>query len=281
MKLIIHYQFSLEHRKFLRKSFLIMKLLVFFLAINCLQLCAEGYGQKITLSVQNAPVQQVFKQIEKQSDYSFIYAREQVAKMNPVNVNVVQADLITVLNLVFKQQGFTYTISGNNIVIKEKVFFAINKIDYHAPLSYDVSGKITDADGTPLAGATIKLEGSKTTAVADQNGSFTLPSKAINGILEISFVGYETMEITFSQGKNLAVVLKRNETKAEEVVVVGYGTQKKATLSGSVSTVKGNDIASVPVANVTNMLAGRVPGLIAYSNSSEPGNDKANLLIRG
>ena len=131
MNLFIACQFPPGRREFLIKSFLIMKLSAFFLILSCLQVRANSYGQKITISVKNTPVQQVFKEIEKQSDYSFIYAEEQVAKMGPVNLNLVKTDLTIVLNLVFKNQQFTYTISGNTISVMGRPSFLINDASFN------------------------------------------------------------------------------------------------------------------------------------------------------
>jgi TonB-dependent starch-binding outer membrane protein SusC len=281
MQLIICPNFRPKRRKLLVKSFLIMKLSVFFLILSCLQVCAKGYGQKITLSVINTPAEKVFKEIEKQSSYSFIYAKEQAAKMNAVDLNVVNTDLTTVLNSIFKYQNFTYTISGNNIVVKEKPLSQVNDRLALPTVLVDVSGQVKDADGKPLAGATVKIKGSDKSAIADQNGKFNLSTEENSGILEISYVGFESREVAFSKEKFVAVSLKRKDTKVDEIVIVGYGSQKKINLTGAVNTIKGEEIQKSSSVNVTNALAGRSPGVIATSYSGDPGNDNSAILIRG
>ena len=281
MNLFIACQFPPGRREFLIKSFLIMKLSAFFLILSCFQVRANSYGQKITISVKNTPVQQVFKEIEKQSDYSFIYAEEQVAKMGPVNLNLVKTDLTIVLNLVFKNQQFTYTISGNTISVMGRPSFLINDVSYPTNPSFDIGGKITDADGNPLGGATVNLKGSKIATTSDQNGKFNLSSATSSGILEISFVGYETREIAFSQGSVVTVSLKRKETIADDIVVVGYGTQKRASITGSIASIKGETLVKNPASNISQSLEGRIPGLIVNLRTGESGLDNSEILIRG
>lgn len=281
MQLITCHQFPPEWRKSLIKYFLIMKLLVFFLIIGCLQVSAKGYGQKLTLSFTNSPVEKVFREIEKQSSYGFIYAREQTAKMNFVKLNVVDVDLTTALDSIFKYQRFTYTISGNNIVIKEKITSSQDQLLNQVSLLYDVSGQIKDAEGKPLAGATVKLKNSNVSVIADQNGDFTIKSKASNGVLVVSFVGFETKEIVFSKEGYVAISLSRSDGKIDEIVIVGYGSQKKINLTGAVNSIKSDEIQKSSSVNVTNALAGRLPGVIATSYSGDPGNDNSAILIRG
>jgi TonB-dependent starch-binding outer membrane protein SusC len=281
MQLTIRFQFSPGGRKSLIKSYLIMKLSAFLLIFGCLQVQAKGYGQKITLSVTNTPVEKVFREIEKQSSYSFIYAREQAAKMNRINLDVVDVDLTIVLNSIFKYQKFTYTISGSNIVVKERILSVVNELPDQPSPVFDISGQIKDADGKPLAGATVKLKNSEVSVIADQDGQFSLKSDATSGILVISYVGFETREVAFKKEGFLAVSLNRKEAKVEEVVVIGYGSQKKINLTGAVNTIKGEEIQKSSSVNVTNALAGRSPGVIATSYSGDPGNDNSAILIRG
>src|ERR1700716_3886317 len=113
-------QFSLHRRKSLIKPFLVMKLSAILMIIGCLHAGARGLSQNISLSVKNAPIEKVFREIEKQTGYGFIYAKEQLTKMKPVDVNVTNTGMVTVLNIIFKNQPYTYAISGNNIAILEK-----------------------------------------------------------------------------------------------------------------------------------------------------------------
>jgi TonB-linked SusC/RagA family outer membrane protein len=143
-----------------------------------------------------------------------------------------------------------------------------------------VTGVITDAGGESVTGATVSENGVSNATITDVNGNFTLSVRR-DAVLRITYVGYETQEVRAVFGKPLAIVLEEATEMLEEVVVVAYGVQKKATLSGSVTSIKGGDIIKAPVMNVSNSLAGRMPGVVVISNNSEPGYDGATLRIRG
>lgn len=143
-----------------------------------------------------------------------------------------------------------------------------------------LTGKISDAQGEPIIGASIIVKGTTNGTITDFNGNFTLNAPA-HAVLVVSYIGYKTQEIPVDGRKNLDIVLKEDTEVLDEVVVVGYGTQKKATLTGSVSQVGGDELKKVAAANLTNTLAGKTAGIIANTRSGEPGEDNADILIRG
>ncbi len=145
----------------------------------------------------------------------------------------------------------------------------------------NVQGRIVDArTNEPLIGVTVVETGTTRGSVTDADGNFTL-SVGPNAKLTVSYVGYKNLQVTVKGQKNLVLALEENTELLDEVVVVGYGVQKKATLSGAVTSVKGDEIAKSPVTNVSNNLAGRLPGVVAISNTAEPGYDGATIRIRG
>lgn len=264
------------------KKLIIMKVMTLFLMVVFLQASAGTYSQNMTISLKNVTIQKVFKEIQKQSDYLFFYNEKLMKYAKKITIDVKNGSIQTILQLCFKDQPFTYAIDDKQIIIKAREVVELKARDPGIPLPLpDITGKITDSDGAPLAGATIKLKGSAISTVADQSGRFTLSSTTSNGILEISFVGYETREISFSGGKAVAVTLNRKENKVDEVVVIGYGTQKKINVTGAVNTIKGDEIQQSSSVNVANALAGRSPGVISTSYSGDPGNDNPAILIRG
>ncbi|MDR1780997.1 MAG: TonB-dependent receptor [Tannerella sp.] len=144
-----------------------------------------------------------------------------------------------------------------------------------------VAGAVTDANGEPVIGANILEKGTTNGTVTDVEGHFSLNVGA-NAILQVSYIGYVTREIAVGNQTNLNITLSEDLQALEEVVVVGYGTQKKATLSGSISTVKGEDVVKSPAIDATQMITGLMPGLSIIQRSGEPGNDDANTIrIRG
>lgn len=144
-----------------------------------------------------------------------------------------------------------------------------------------VVGNVQDEKGEPIIGATIQLKGSSIGTVTDMEGNFTLRDVPSNGVLVFSYVGYSTQEVPVNNRKTIDVILKESFEALEEVVVVGYGTQKKINLTGSVATVTAKELTVAPVASTTNALAGRLPGLIAKQERGLPGSDAATLSIRG
>ena len=144
-----------------------------------------------------------------------------------------------------------------------------------------VSGQIVDSKGETIIGANVIEKGTSNGSITDFDGNFSL-EVAPNATLVISYIGYKTIEIKASEVKaGQAIMLQENSELMDEVVVVGYGTQRKATLTGSISAVSGDELKNVSAANLTNALAGKTAGVIANTRSGEPGADDAEILIRG
>lgn len=144
-----------------------------------------------------------------------------------------------------------------------------------------ITGTVHDFGGTPLIGVSVTEKGTTNGTLTDLDGKFSLTLSRDNAILVISYVGFTPEEIVVGKNKQFSVILKENMTGLDEVIVVGYGSQKKATLTGSVSQVGGDDLVKVAAANLTNTLAGKTAGVIANVRSGEPGEDNASILIRG
>lgn len=144
-----------------------------------------------------------------------------------------------------------------------------------------ISGKVVDSKGEAIIGANIMEKGTTNGTITDFDGKFSLKASP-KSIIVVSYIGYKSIEISASQIKaGDQIVLKEDTELMDEVVVVGYGTQKKATLTGSVSSIGGDDLKKVSTANLTNTLAGKTAGVIANTRSGEPGADDAEILIRG
>ncbi len=142
-----------------------------------------------------------------------------------------------------------------------------------------ITGKVT-AEKTPVAGATVTVKNTTSVTQTNEKGEFSIEAPG-DAVLVITSVGFETQEISVNNRTNLSVEMQTNIKAMEDVVVVGYGTQKKATLTGSVSQVSGREIAKSPSPNVSSSLAGRLPGLTVNQRSGLPGNDDPSILIRG
>lgn len=144
-----------------------------------------------------------------------------------------------------------------------------------------VTGTITDENQEPLIGVSILVEKTKTGTISDVNGKFSISVPSPASQISVSYIGYETTTFTVGTKRNFKIILKEDVKMISEVVVVGYGTQKKETVTGSISTVKSADILKSPVGNATQALAGRTPGLQVKQASGQPGNDNASIRVRG
>lgn len=270
-----------RRRKFLIKNLLMMKLTAILIIVGCLHAGAKGFSQKITLNLKNAPAEQVFKRIEKQSGFGFIYAKEQLARMKPIDMELNSADLKDALDLLFSNQKLTYVISGNNIVVKNREIGNVLKdIAPEAP-PFIVTGKVVDEEGKPLQNVSILLKGTTKGSASGLDGGFSIELPEQGGVLSLSFVGYEILEVKVSKAISLSLVLKRSEAKAEEIVVVGYGTQRKKDVTGSVASVPKERLQQLPNTNIAQALQGAVPGLQINTNSGSAEGNDLTIDIRG
>lgn len=144
----------------------------------------------------------------------------------------------------------------------------------------NVRGTVVDQNGEPVIGATVKVVGTNKAAVTNIDGQFSIDGVS-SGTLQISFMGYKEQQVSFRAGQPLTVKMREDQTALDEVVVVGYGTQKKANLTGSVASVKFDDVANIPVANTATMLQGRLPGVVLQTNGAQAGHDDPEIRIRG
>ncbi len=283
-----------------------MKLIMILLTLALVQAGATGYSQKITIREKNTPVEAVFRTIEKQTGYVFFYDSGDLRNAK-ISIDLRKASLSEALDQCFSELPLTYRIIGNTIAIgrKEKTLpeslILPKKEEVNRPrtglsnvpslslqreitLSYPlkrISGKVTDENGEGLPGVNILVKGTLQGAVTDVEGNYTIEIPDETAILIFSFVGYTPREILAGNRTSLDVSMTVDEKSLEEVVVVGYGTQKKATLTGAISSIGGDIVSATPVTNVSNSLTGRIPGLTTVTRSGEPGNDDATIRIRG
>ena len=183
-----------------------------------------------------------------------------------------------VLRRLFAGTNITFEIGKQKVFLKTSP--ARQQPQGKVPVK-TVSGVIVDENNEPVIGASVIVKGTNNGTITDLDGKYVLKDVPQNATLDISYIGYETLSLK-ANDKDLARITMHEDAKnLDEVVVVGYGTQKKVSVTGSMASTKGSDLSKVPTPNITNTLAGRLPGLISYNRSGEPGYDDAGLLIRG
>lgn len=260
--------------KFLR----IMKLIFLIILAALMQVSAATRAQTINLEKRSIKLTEALKLISDQAGYSILYSDDiPTLAVQYVRIRAKEASLADALNQCFRDLPFTYALNGKTILVTErtKSSFQIKK------KALTISGKVTDEKGITIPGVTIKVKGSTKGALTDNDGLFSLKVDEENVTLIFSAIGYITSEVPVNGRTELNITLKEDVGKLNEVVVVGYGTQKKENLTGAVNTVKVDDIlGNRPVSTTGSLLQGTVPGLNVTIGSGEPGST-ASFNIRG
>lgn len=263
-----------------------MNFSIFILLLSLLQLQANNtYSQsdKITMSFSNVYLEKVLDKIESITDFKFIYKDKEIDYKKIVSINVKEEELTKVLNDLFNKKNISYEIIGKQIILKTQLekFKDNNEKKIQNNQDFVIKGTIKDVTGETLPGASVIEKGTTNGTQTDFEGNFTLTVKSSDPVLIISFLGYETKEIQVNSQDKLEIILKEDTTSLEEIVVVGYGTQKKVTLTGAVANIKTKEIQETQTANLANNLQGRIPGLVINTRGGEPGSDAVSILIRG
>lgn len=271
--------------RFFRPNQLLKGLIVAFLAvcIGAFGLSAAQPGkvksQTVTLSVTNEPLKDVLSQIESQTGYLFV-VNNNINTAEPVSVTANSEALPKVLDRMLKGKGMYYAIEGSNIVLTRNRPLAAADEDKSDMLT-TITGRVFDEEGEPAIGASVRIKGAEGGVVTDVDGNFTLRGKFTPSTqIEVSYVGMKPVTMRAGSGKDLAIHLTTDANMLNEVVAVGYGTQKRVNLTGAVATVDVNkQLGSRPLTNTTNALQGAVPGLRVTAANGKPGN-KSSMQIR-
>jgi TonB-linked SusC/RagA family outer membrane protein len=217
----------------------------------------------------------VLDEIEELSEFFFLANEKLVNLDRSVNISVENKKINEILDILFAGTDVVYTITDRKIIL------APSFLAEDAQQQRSVSGKVTDSGGQPLPGVTVVVKGTTQGTVTNADGDFTLSNVSEDATLVFSFVGMKTQERVIGNQTSIDVAMDEETIGLEEVVAIGYGVQKKATLTGSISNVKGDDVIKAPTTNASQMISGRLPGLTTIQRSGEPGADDAIIRIRG
>ncbi|MBL7726374.1 MAG: SusC/RagA family TonB-linked outer membrane protein, partial [Dinghuibacter sp.] len=265
-----------------------MKLTTVLLIAACMQVSASGFSQKVTLKENNATLQKIFSEIRKQTGYQFFYADEALVSAKNVSINIKRASVEEALDICFRNQQLSYTISENTIIVKRKISpppvqaspqpAAIPETP-PPPANVEIRGTITDEKGQPLEGASVLVKGTNNGTKTDEKGNFSLDVPP-GSTLVISYVGFETIEVKPGAQGNISVKMKLNISSGDQIVVVGYGTLKKKELTTSITSVNSGTIEKMGITRVEQALQGNAAGVLVLNQNGQPG-DKPMIRIRG
>ena len=253
----------------------IMKLTIALILFACLQVSAKGWSQEsITLKMNGAEIKKVLFAIEKQTNYRFLFTEDAVKGKPRVSIDVVKASVSEILDKILANTGIGYKVLGSDLVVlKDGV--SSSDIDLQ---EIRVTGRVTSALGDPIPGVSVVVKGTITGTTTNANGNYsiTVPD---NAILVFSSVGYESKEVQVAGKSVIDITLSVSTKVIDQVVVVGYGSQRKIDITGSVATIKGEEIAKQASYNPLSALQGKVAGLQVTNNGS-PGAPPS-LIVRG
>lgn len=248
-------------------------------ALACLMLTLSAIAQTraITVHATNRPISEVLKTIEKKSGYEFFYNDAAFDRNRKVSVNAEETDVLKILETIFSGTGVQASIVKNNIVLTNKP--AEQKAPGTKSKKITVSGRVTDATGAPVMGAGVLIAGTTKGTVTDLDGAYSIEVEQ-NQVLNFNSLGFESVEKKVGDKSVINVTLREDTQLLEEVVVVGYGTQARKTLSTSIAKVDGEALRDAPVSTVGDALKGKVTGLRVQSNNNLPG-EAPRFMIRG
>ncbi|MDQ3681830.1 MAG: TonB-dependent receptor [Bacteroidota bacterium] len=248
----------------------------FFIATTlCLHMSAWAFKQNISLSVKKEPLRNVLSLIEKNSDYRFLYNENAVFDNRSVTIKVQNASLDEVMKHLLEGTNLSYKVNTNHLVD-----LSLHQSNEAKSVQQLITGKITDNEGKELEGVSVTVKGTNKGTSTNADGEFSIDANP-GDVLEFSIVGYKTVSVTVGNQATVSVSMQVEASALTDVVVVAYGRQKRISVTGSVATVSGKQLRQSPATNLSNSLAGRLPGLVATQRSGEPGNDGASLQIRG
>lgn len=256
-----------------------INLILLLVTFSGVQLWAEtGFAQRVSLSEKNASLTNVFIAIEQQTGYRFFWQGKDLSHLR-VSVDVENAGLEETLARLFSGIPYTYTISKKTIVVREQE--TRDPVSEPAEtLQQQVRGTVSDTAGAPLPGVVVSVKGLEQGTMTDGNGVYELEGVSGDAILVFSMIGFQTREVALDSRTMLDVVMEADVSRLSEVVVIGYGTQRKGDLTGAVSSMDAEDISDVQVLSPDQALQGRAAGVAVTQTSGQPGTS-SRIRIRG
>ena len=257
-------------------------LLLLAMAIN-VQASTYSESVKFDLKMNKVSLKEVFQTITEQSEFKFIYNNDVVNDKQKVSVNTDGARVEEILDEILPQFNLEYRVVDKQVIVfpTEEKTKSETASPADAQQQKTITGKVVDEKGVPLPGVAVVVKGTTLGVVTDIDGNYSLQVPADAQILAFSFIGMKGQEVTIGNQTAINITMAADITDLDEVVVVGYGTQKRANVVGAVTTVTGKTLAAIPAMNVSNAISGHLAGSTVIQQTGEPGQMSPRILVRG
>ena len=254
-----------------------MKIFTLIMLVAAIHVSANSYSQNthLSLSMKDVSIKDVLSRIEDQTEYRFLYSDSKVDVADIIDVDINNQSIDAALEHIFEGTTIKYKMVGRQILL----FGDSGPVNVQQ--NQPVSGKVTDNTGVPLPGVTIVIKGTTQGTITNSDGNYSLANVPGNATLVFSFVGMKGQEINVLGKSNIDVIMVEDAIGLEEVVAVGYGTQKRGNLTGAISSVRAEEIQIATHSSLAQKLQGKVAGLNIRQNSGQPGQFDNNIQIRG
>jgi hypothetical protein len=250
-----------------------IQLSVFILFFAIMQVSAESFAQVVTLKERNVSLTSVFESIKEQTGYVFVYNSNEL-KNSTINIEVQNASIEKALEECLRNLPFTFKIVENNILVRKDDARGITKTTAGDVQQREIQGKVVDQDGNALYGVSVRLKGTAAGTSTDNSGNYSISVVGEQSVLVFTYIGFAQQEILVHSNSIINLTLIEERSSLSEVVVVGYGTQRKINLTGAVSTISVKEtLQGRPIADVGRAIQGSTPGLSISIPSGEIGSD--------
>lgn len=259
------------------KILLVMKLslfLIFFPVFSALAIDSYSQNTAISLDLKETSIKEVLKEIEKSSEFFFLYNNDLLDVEKKVDISVKNEKIKDILDKLFEGQQVTYILMNRQIILSPK-----SLMESEESPQQSISGKVTDKSGQPVAGATVTVKNSNVIGtITDNEGKYILTGVSGNAILIFSFIGMKSQEIEVKGQSAINVVMEEAATELDEIIVVGYGTQKKSEVTSAIVNVKSENLIHGAVKDAVQLMQGKVAGLSISTPSGDPTTSSQFLL---
>lgn len=257
-----------------------MKLTILLILLSVFKLAASGFAQPISLKTVNTPLVEIMQAVQKQSGMPYLLNGRDIAQLK-LSADIKQQPLESALRLLFTGQPIAWEISEGTIILRHNSAAAAKTTALKSVVRQRaLRGIVTDEQGSPIQGASVKLAGTTVGTTTDSEGQFSINVPSSSGNLQVSYVGFLTTEIPIKNQENLRIVLKASLGDLDEVVVVGYGTQKKKLTTGASIQIKGDELQKLSTPSILEAMQSQSPGVQITQNSGMPG-ESFKVTIRG